>query len=234
MPDLSARSVLPEKMDEPGIAHHELHQALRELEILNNTLGGYKVILNALSQLRLPQRTITIIDLGCGGGDMLRAIAKWAENNNKNVRLIGVDRNSVMTEYSAKKSSAYKNISFKTLDVFDDSLLKLKADIAMNSLFSHHFDDDDLIKLTMRMKQIASQAIIINDIHRHWFAYLSVKMLTALFSKTYLVKYDAPVSVARSLILSEWQNILTTAGIENYRIKSMWAWRWQIISEYGK
>lgn len=229
MPDFSQRSLLPEKMDQPDVAEHETQQALRELEVINKLLGGYHVILNALEKIKWENRTYTIVDLGCGGGDMLRAIADWAKKINRKVVLIGVDWNPVMTKYGQDNSKKYPNITFKTMNVYDDELMKLNADITMNSLFCHHFDNDDLVTLVKRMHQLASQNVVINDLHRNWFAYYSIKVITSIFSKTYLVKYDAPLSVARSLSRKEWQIILAKAGITNYRLKWMWAWRWQLI-----
>lgn len=229
MPDFSQRSLLPEKMDQPDVAEHETQQALRELEVINKLLGGYHVILNALEKIKWENPTFTIVDLGCGGGDMLRAIADWAKKINRKVVLIGVDWNPVMTKYGQDNSKKYPNITFKTMNVYDDELMKLNADITMNSLFCHHFDNDDLVTLVKRMHQLASQNVVINDLHRNWFAYYSIKVITSIFSKTYLVKYDAPLSVARSLSRKEWQIILAKAGITNYRLKWMWAWRWQLI-----
>ena len=229
MPDFSQRSTLPEKMDQPDVAAHETLQALRELEVINKLLGGYAVILNALGKLHWEKRTYTILDLGCGGGDMLRAITDWAIKTKKTVILIGVDWNPVMTKYGKANAVHYPNITFKTMNVYDDELMKLNADITMNSLFCHHFDNEQLVTLVKRMYNLATQNVVINDLHRNWFAYYSIKIITAVFSKTYLVKYDAPLSVARSLSRKEWQQILETAGITNYRLKWMWAWRWQLI-----
>jgi len=229
MPDFSIRTLLPEKMDEPGVSEKDIHQALQELEIINRRLGGYHVIFDALDKLEWNEQPVTIMDLGCGGGDMLRAISKWAEKNKRKVQLIGVDRNPIMTDYASHHAKSYPDIQFKTLDVFDDALMAEKADITMNSLFCHHFSNTELITLIKRMNQLASRAVIINDLHRHWFAYYSIKVITFLFSKTYLVKYDGPLSVARSLNRKEWKAILESAGIKDYRLRWMWAWRWQII-----
>jgi SAM-dependent methyltransferase len=229
MPDLSVRTLLPEKMDEPNVPVHETQQALRELEIINRWLGGYAVILNALGQLEWNSKPVTIMDLGCGGGDLLRAIAKWAGKKQRVVNLIGVDWNPVMTDYARQHSKDFPNIHFETMSVFDDRLMRLKADVVMNSLFCHHFGNTELVMLIRRMNELASRAVIVNDIHRHWFAYYSIKAITAMFSRTFLVKYDAPLSVARSLTRKEWEDILAKAGIENYRLRWMWAWRWQLI-----
>lgn len=229
MPDFSQRSLLPEKMDQPGVAESEIHQALEELETINKLLGGYHVIFNALEQLDWSAQPVTIMDLGCGGGDMLRAIAQWAEKIKRKVNLTGVDMNPVMIDFAKKKSSAFPNIHFLTLNIFDDTLMELKADVTMNSLFCHHFSNEELVDLLTRMHKLSGRAVIINDIHRHWFAYYSIKIITWLFSKTYLVKYDGPLSVARSLTREEWKKILNAAGIMNYKLRWMWAWRWQII-----
>jgi SAM-dependent methyltransferase len=229
MPDFSTRTLLPEKMDQPGITVEETQQALRELELVNKLLGGYHVIIDALNKIEWKNEPVTIMDLGMGGGDMLRAIADWAKQKNRTVNLIGVDRNPVMTAYAKEHSKNLPNIKFITTDVFDDVLLREKTHITMNSLFCHHFDNVGLTNLVKRMYALSSQAVIINDLHRHWFAYYSIKFITAVFSKTYLVKYDAPLSVARSLTRKEWEKILSDAGIKNYRLRWMWAWRWQII-----
>ena len=228
MPDFSTRSILPEKMDEPDVAPEEVNKALHELEVVNKWLGGYDVVLGALTKLPL-ENPITIMDIGCGGGDMLRKIARWAEKKGKKVNLIGVDRNPLMTAYASRISNEHPAISYITADAFDDALLNEKADITMNSLFCHHFDNKELISLITRMKQLAKNYVIINDLHRHPVAYYSIQLLTGFFSGSNLVKYDGPLSVARSLTRKEWQSILSQAGINNYQLRWMWAWRWQLI-----
>ncbi len=229
MTNLSTRSLLPEDMDQENASVEAIEQSLSEIEVINKWLGGYSVILNALEQLPWPDRTMTIMDLGSGGGDTLRAIAVWAKKNNRSVKLIGVDRNSVMTEYAAIRSTAFTNIEYITMSVFDTRLLDMNADITMNSLFCHHFDNDELVNLLRIMYRIASHSVIINDIDRHWLAYYSIKVLTSIFSKTNMVKYDAPLSVARSLNRNEWNMILQQSGMINYSMHWKWAWRWQVI-----
>jgi hypothetical protein len=96
------------------------------------------------------------------------------------------------------------------------------------TLFFHHFSTDDLIRV---LRQLAEQTrfIVINDIHRHPFAYYSIKWLTRLFSKSAMVKFDAPLSVLRSFTKQEWLYILQQAGFTQYQIHWKWAFRWQLI-----
>lgn len=235
MPDFTNRVLVPEKMDQSDAPPEEIRQALRELEVINKWLGGYNVIFDALKKASWSKQPLTIMDLGCGGGDILRAIARWAELKELNVKLVGVDKNPLMLDFAREHSREFDNISFRQLDVFDNRLLAEHVDITISSLFCHHFNDEELMQLILRMQALSSQAVVVNDIHRHWFAYYSIKTITGLFSKTDLVKYDAPVSVGRSLTRAEWENVMFKAGIQHYELNWMWAWRWQlIINQHGK
>ncbi len=227
MPDFSQRSNQHEIMDDLNTPEKELRINLRELETVNKYLGGYRVIFSAFNKLNINNGT-TIVDIGCGGGDTLRAISKWARKEKKSVRLVGIDWNPVMTRYAAEHSKVYPEITYQTVDIFDDKLQNEHADIVTCSLFCHHFEHDDLVKLVKRMQQLAVNAVVINDLHRHWLAYYSIKILTAIFSRTYVVKNDAPLSVARALIRKEWIQVMSDANIHNYEIKWKWAFRWLI------
>ncbi|MBS1624447.1 MAG: methyltransferase domain-containing protein [Bacteroidetes bacterium] len=229
MPNLTIRAHDIELMDLPSAGEIETRHALREIDAINRLLGGYNVIFDALEKLQWTDKTLTIVDLGCGGGDMLRAIADWALYHKRHVNLIGIDYNPVMTAFAREESLVFPNIHFRTMNVLDDRLMDERADVIINSLFCHHFDQEQLVTLVSRMHALASQAVIINDIHRHWFAYYSIKALTWLFSRNALVRYDAALSVARSLTRREWQSVLKEAGIQNYSLRWMWAFRWQII-----
>jgi hypothetical protein len=74
----------------------------------------------------------------------------------------------------------------------------------------------------------AGLGFFINDLHRHFLAYYSIKILTGLFSKSYLVKNDAPLSVQRGFIKKEWEDLMHKSAIDNYSIQWKWAFRWLI------
>ncbi len=145
------------------------------------------------------------------------------------MNLTGVDINGAMTRYASKRCGRHENLRFRTASVFDESLDAEAPHIVTCNLLAHHFDGTALIALLKRLTSLAGHAVIINDLHRHPIAYHSIKVLTRLFSRTYLVRYDAPLSVARALTRLEWQLALREAGISRYSIRWRWAWRWEII-----
>ena len=87
-----------------------------------------------------------------------------------------------------------------------------------------------MIEILKWMKTQSKIGFFINDLHRHMLAYFSIKMLTALFSKSYLVKNDAPLSVRRGFRKNEIKFYLSAAGNAAYSIEWKWAFRWLIIS----
>lgn len=232
MPNLRIRSVLPEKMDDPSVPEGDVQVALREIARINQLLGGYDVVFGALKRMQWPAGEVTgIMDMGSGGGDLLRAVSRWARKQSRQVSLVGVDMNPAMTRFAASRSVDYPDVSFRTADVFDETLLQQveRPHITMCSLFAHHFDGDALVRLIRRMAQLAGRAVIINDLHRNAVAYYAIKILTALFSRSHLVRYDAPLSVARGMTRTEWKMVMQEAGINSYTIRWRWAWRWEII-----
>ena len=84
------------------------------------------------------------------------------------------------------------------------------------------------------MRDNCKTGFVINDLHRHPLAYHAIRLLTAAFSNSYLVKHDAPLSVARGFTRTEWQTIFQMAGLADYTIQWQWAFRHLIIFRHGK
>lgn len=229
---LKERSYDEELMDDLESAGEVIDQTLRELEVINRLLGGNSVTTNGIQKLiadRTYEQPLVIADLGCGGGDIMILIAKWAAKRGVEVKLIGFDANPHIIDYALENCKAYDNISFEVQDIFTEEFRKRKFDIICCTLFTHHFTDEQLINIFHQFKSQARTGTIVNDLHRHWFAYYAIKLLTQAFSKSPMVKYDAPLSVARSFRKKDLRKIMQRAAIDQYRLRWMWAFRWQLL-----
>lgn len=232
MPDFSKRSEGIEIMDDLNCSGEVVDQTLRELEVINTWLGGNQVTINGIAKLFKHIRSskeITIIDVGCGGGDMLRLIDRWARKKNKKVKLIGIDANPNIIAFAKENLKDLPHIELKAIDIFSEEFQSLKCDIVIGTLFFHHFSQQQLGLFFTKLKKQVCVGVVINDIHRHTLAYHSIKMLTSLFSKSAMVKFDAPLSVLRAFTKSELKEILLNAGITPYTIQWKWAFRWQVV-----
>ena len=232
MIDLVERSYKQEILDGNDIPFADIRQNMRELNTINTHLGGHAITIagvkKILSQFSV-NSPITICEIGCGGGDNLQAISQWCSKKNTPATFIGIDIKQECIDYAQQQYpllncqwllSDYKELSF---------LASEQPAIIFSSLFCHHFNEKQLVTMLKWMEQNASKGFFINDLHRHWLAYYSIRFITRFFSHSYLVKNDAPLSVARGFIQSDWQKIIAAAEIKNYSITWKWAFRHLIV-----
>lgn len=229
------RSHEKELMDDLTLGGHASRKNMQELEVVNLWLGGKKTLISALNKNHrkhphsFENKKIVIADLGCGGGDLLRAIHDWAKEKNLNADLIGIDANPFVIQCAVKKSQGFDNARFKTVNVLSEEFKTMQFDIVCLNAFCHHLSDPDLVVLLKQLEKQTSTAIIINDLHRHWLAYLSIKWLARLLNFSYLSRHDGPLSVLRAFRKHELVDLLRCANIDHYQIRWRWAFRWEMI-----
>ena len=220
------RSYQSELLDRPDIPFEDIRRNMQELNFINTWLGGHDITLAGLQPLVHRSKPLTICEIGCGGGDNLAAIERWCRKNSILASFIGIDINPFCIEVAAKR---LPNGTKLIASDYKEALFDQPPDIIFSSLFCHHFTDREMVKQLQWMQANARLGFFINDLHRHSAAYYSIKVLTQLFSKSYLVKNDAPLSVARGFTKKEWIQLFNLAGISNFSIQWKWAFRWLVV-----
>jgi 2-polyprenyl-3-methyl-5-hydroxy-6-metoxy-1,4-benzoquinol methylase len=225
--NLKHRSYQKELLDSDAIPFADIEQNMHELNIINSLLGGHRITVKGFNLLRNRQQSLHVCEIGCGGGNNLQAIYKWCKKLNIQVSFTGIDIKEECINY-AKTNEALPLCTKWICSDYRDVTFDTKPDIIFSSLFCHHFTDAELVQQIEWMQQQSAIGFFINDLQRNPIAYHSIKWLTQLFSKSYLVKNDAPLSVARGFIKKEWQNIFAQATITSYQIQWQWAFRYLI------
>ncbi|HTJ12168.1 MAG TPA: methyltransferase domain-containing protein [Dinghuibacter sp.] len=223
-----------ELLDGDDIPQADLERNLVELDIINRRLGGHRITLAGMERLIwtprvriiLQQRPLRICEIGCGGGDNLWVIDRWARRRNIRLDIVGVDLKETCTAYAERKR--WHNPTFWMTRDYRE--FDLDVDIIFSSLFCHHFPDEELPPMLRWMNEHASAGFFINDLHRHPLAYHSIKWLTRAFSRSYLVKNDAPLSVRRAFVHRDWDRYLTEAGLSHASVYWKWAFRWLVVA----
>lgn len=226
------RSNQKELLDQDDIPFDDIRQNMKELDFINTWLGGHQITLKGLKKLirkKTSGATIHICEIGCGGGDNLRVLDAWCRKNDINAVFTGIDKKKECIDF-AKISTTSPNYSWITADYRVASFENGKPDIIFSSLFCHHFTNEELDDMMLWMQQNSRLGFFVNDLERNVLAYYSIKWLTALLSKSYLVKNDAPLSVKRGFSKKDWQAIMQRAGISNYSVERKWAFRWLITA----
>ena len=229
--DTKYRSEAPEIMDDFSMEGEILRDALDKIASINQLLGGNKVTLQGVKTLiknRNLNKEMTIVDVGCGNGDMLRTLADYAAKHQLVFKLIGIDANEFTVNHARSLSAGYPNISYDCADIFDASGWG-PCDIVLCTLTLHHFKDPEIIKLLNDFKLKSRMGFVINDLHRSALAYRLFTTLCYAFRLNDMSREDGLVSILRSFKRKDLQQYSAQLNLKKYTIKWKWAFRYQWI-----
>jgi len=225
---MQIRSNKKELLDRDDIPFEDIKKNMQELDVINTLLGGHAITISGVKKLWNGENNLHVCEIGCGGGDNLRAIYNWGIKNKLKIRFTGIDINPHCIEFAKSRNADLTNTQFICSD-FKSVQFEQQPDIIFSSLFCHHFADEALQEQLKWCYAQSKNGFFINDLHRHPLAYYSIKLLTQVFSKSYLVKNDAPLSVQRGFVRKDWLNYFRELPFMQPMINWRWAFRWLII-----
>lgn len=232
--DTSKRSDAPEIMDDFNLEGEILRDALDKIASINRLLGGNKVTLDGINYLlkkdsRSTSRELSILDVGCGNGDMLRALADYAVKKNLNFKLTGIDANEFTIKHARKLSADYPNISYICVDIFEEIKQESTYDVILCTLTLHHFKDDEILVLMEGFKKQSALGLVINDLHRSRTAYYLFSAICYVFRLNQMSKDDGLTSILRGFKRHDLQSYARQLNLKTYILKWKWAFRYQWI-----
>jgi len=228
-PDFAARSAEPELMDEPGIPDEELRQTLGELAFINRALGGYGPSLEGLEALcPAGARALSLLDVGCGGGDTARRMADWARRRGLRLSVVGIDLSEAAVEFARAESRDYPALRFERRDLWEIPG-KDRYDVVHSALVLHHFPGDGAVRALRRMYELSRYGVVLNDLHRHPVAYAAIGTLTRTFSHNRLIRHYAPLSVLRAFSRDGLLALAREAGLPDPELRWRWPFRWRMV-----
>ncbi|MFB1040027.1 MAG: methyltransferase domain-containing protein [Polaribacter sp.] len=222
-----------ELMDDFSIGGDLLRDTLDKLENINRWLGGNLMTVKALKKVlknHPKEQELTIADIGCGHGDILRDVAKFGRKNGYKMKLIGMDANPTAIAYANELSTEFPELSFKTEDIFSEAFKNRKFDVVLATLFLHHFKEAQLVSFLGNTLKQTKIGIVVNDLHRHKLAYY-LFMLLAVFIKNNMIIEDGLTSVLRGFKRNELVHISNKLKVKP-QISWKWAFRFQWILKY--
>lgn len=212
-----------ELMDDFSIGGDLLRDTLDKLENINRWLGGNLMTVKALKKVlknHPKEQELTIADIGCGHGDILRDVAKFGRKNGYKMKLIGMDANPTAIAYANELSTEFSELSFKTEDIFSEEFKNRKFDVVLATLFLHHFKEEQLVSFLGNTLKQTKIAVVVNDLHRHRLAYY-LFMLLSVFIKNNMIIEDGLTSVLRGFKRNDLVRIS-----KKLKVKSQVSWKW--------
>ncbi|HVY33342.1 MAG TPA: methyltransferase domain-containing protein [Caulobacteraceae bacterium] len=221
LPDFSCRASLSEWMDDDAVDFDTFAGCLRDLAKVNVVTLAHRPTLAFLAQLartgRWPKdRPLSVVDVGSGYGDGLRAIQHWASRRGLDINLTGLDRNPWSAQAAQAASGPHSPIAWLTSDVFDYAG---EPDVIISSLFTHHLDDWQLTRFLGLMDRRAQIGWLVNDLLRSPVAYCGFTLLSQLMRWHPFVRHDGPVSILRAFRPADWRRYLKEAQVEGAQVR---------------
>lgn len=220
---LDQRAIAEELMDADDLDPAVYAAVVRDLARVNVMTMAARPTLAFLNRAVADRRSIKLLDVGYGDGDMLRRIARWAARKGIAADLVGVDLNPRSEIAARADTPADLPIRYLTGDYADQA--GEDWDIIISSLVAHHMSHDQLIAFLRFMQAEARIGWLINDLHRHGFAHWGFPVLARLMRWHPIVRHDGTLSVARSYRPAEWPPMLAEAGIAGARVSRIFPFR---------
>ncbi|WP_375289655.1 methyltransferase domain-containing protein [Qipengyuania sp.] len=220
---LASRAQTEEIMDDPALEAEVYAAVLSDLAKVNTVTMARRPTLGFLDRAIGKRREFSLLDVGFGDGDMLRAIADWARRRGLSARLVGIDLNPRSEKVARGKTDAREPIEYRTGDYAD--LAGSRFDCIVSSLVAHHMTRPQLVAFLRFMESEAVAGWYINDLHRHGIAYIGYPLLARIAGWHPIVRQDGHLSIARSYRPEEWAPILADAGIDAARVERRFPFR---------
>jgi SAM-dependent methyltransferase len=222
--DLGRRSSQTELMDTELVDLDEYRRCLQDLANANTVTLMRRPILRWLERVMPrvgPGERLSLIDVGYGYGDVLRAIHVWGRQKDFDLDLVGLDLNPMSEPIARAATPPDMAIDFRTGDVFTTELGR-RFDFVISSQMTHHLSDEALVAFIRWMERTAVRGWFIGDLHRHAIPFLTFGLLARLAGWHRFVQHDGPVSIARSFRREDWQRLLAAAGQTPATVEIRW------------
>ncbi|HEY2534285.1 MAG TPA: methyltransferase domain-containing protein [Xanthobacteraceae bacterium] len=222
--DFTHRGNEPEWLDGTDIDPAELDRALRDLARFNRTFLGHYLVLRWLRRAigLAPKGTpLTVVDVGCGYGDLLRAIRHWSRRQALELKLVGVDLNPETIRIARTVTNPADRIEFRVANIFELGRT-MPVDFMISSLVAHHLSDTEICEFLGVMEAVVRRGWLIYDLERHRFLYHFIGLTARLARLHPMVVQDGQISVRRSLTRTEWEERIAAAGISPADVTIRW------------
>jgi SAM-dependent methyltransferase len=199
-------------MDEP-CSYEDFRQCMLDLGQVNRLTLSYRPTLDSLERLIIrhsSDRVLRIVDVGSGGGDMLRRIERWARDKKIEVALVGIDLNPYSTRVAKEFTPRTSAIEWITGDSF---AYVEPVDVVISSLFTHHLEEGEIVRFLAWSEAVAERGWFVNDLCRETTHYKLFGMLAKVMQWHRFVQHDGPVSFRRSFREDDWERMAVEAGI---------------------
>jgi ubiquinone/menaquinone biosynthesis C-methylase UbiE len=202
------RVVAHELMDDPAVERAELAANFDDIEFVNRAFGGIASVASAMRRLHVRR----LLDVGCGSGDIARALLARARAQNRPLEIVALDASETVLAIARERSVAEPALSFVLGDAARLPFADASFDVATCNLALHHFEPAAAVTVLSELRRVARVMPIVSDLERSGIGYAAAALFARFVARNRLTKNDAPLSVKRAYTAREVEALARSAG----------------------
>ncbi|HJV34531.1 methyltransferase domain-containing protein [Geomonas sp.] len=220
MPLIPERHTAPEFLDlsPESYAPEELEGTLADIRVVNRYLGDRPAILKHLAAMAKGLPGFSLLDIATGSADLPIAIVEWARRNELQTAITAVDINEQTVDIARRHAAGFPEIRVEVADGLRLPYPDKSFDIVVCSKTAHHLSNEDAVRLVAEMLRVARKGYLLMDLRRSWIAYGLICLLTRIFTRNRLTRYDGPLSVLKSFTPAELTALARDAGAAKFAV----------------
>lgn len=227
------RNLRDELLDLDEAPYEEVRDSLQDVATVNRYLSGYRVLLHHVEpflKAHKVDRPFRVLDAATGSADQPIALVKLARCLGVPIHITAIDINGKMLKLAREEIVSFPEIQLVQCDILSLPFRDEGFDLAVNSLSLHHFSWDKAVAILQAINKAGRLGMVVNDLHRSRIAHAVIFLLTRIFTRNRLTRYDAPVSVMNAFIPDEFRQLAQEAKIEPFEIHRHFPYRIALVS----
>ncbi len=222
-------------MDQPGLDPAAHRRALDGLARLNAASGAFRYLWAPIAELARSTkgRPLRVLDVATGGGEFPVTLMHWARRAGLPIEAAGCDRSETALEYGRRTAVAVGvPVTFFPQDVLSGPLPS-GYDVVTCSLFLHHLDEGEAVRLLRAMAAAAGRLVLVNDLARGRLNYLLIWLATRVLTRSPVVRTDGPLSVRAAFTPREALSLAEKAGLTGATVRRCFPCRFLLTWRRG-
>ena len=226
------RNLRDELLDLDEAPYEEVRDSLQDVTTVNRYLSGYRVLLRHVQPFlksHKPNRPFRVLDAATGSADQPIALVKLARRIGVPIHITAIDINAKMLKLAREEIASFPEIQLVQCDILSLPFREEGFDLAVNSLSLHHFSWEKAVMILRAIYKAGRLGVVVNDLHRSRIAHAAIFLLTRIFTRNRLTRFDAPVSVMNAFTPKEFHQLAHEAGIDPYEIHRHFPYRIALV-----
>lgn len=198
---------LREQMDDPACDLEKLRNTYAQFGAVNALVSGWdKVYRRFIRPFAAARHHTHLLDVGSGGGDLPRKVARWAARDGLGLSITAIDPDERATAY-ARAQPHPENVTFRCASTTDLLRMGETFDLVTSNHLLHHLSKEEVVTLCYETAELSRGLVVHKDLERADLAYAGFAALAIPFFRRSFIAHDGLISVRRSFTRDELREV---------------------------